>query len=119
MQVSQDEHSFFLDTLAEYQWARDVAGLAASTLDRLIKPVLEICDHYDLPPWRLEPRRVDAYFVGEGRRERPTTRRKLNQLDLYYAFLEQRYAGEIRRQFGMGVESPIDAFNRPRHRGGR
>lgn len=52
-----------------------------------------------------------------GSRERPTTRRKLNQLDLYYAFLEQRYAGEIRRRFGVGVESPIDAFNRPRHRG--
>jgi integrase/recombinase XerC len=117
-QVSQgDERSFFLDTLAEYTWARDVAGFAASTLDKLIKPVLEICDHYDLPPWRLEPRHIDVYFAGEGRRERPTTRRKLNQLDLYFAFLEQRYAGEILRRFGAGVESPIDAFNRPRHRG--
>jgi integrase/recombinase XerC len=25
-----DEESFFLDTLAEYQWARDAAGLAAT-----------------------------------------------------------------------------------------
>jgi hypothetical protein len=37
-----DEESFFLDTLAEYQWARDAAGLAATTLDRLTKPVLEL-----------------------------------------------------------------------------
>jgi len=37
-----DEESFFLDTLAEYRWGRDAAGLAATTLDRLTKPVLEI-----------------------------------------------------------------------------
>ncbi|WP_225986950.1 hypothetical protein [Streptomyces spectabilis] len=28
-----DEESFFLDTLSEYQWARDAAGLAPATLD--------------------------------------------------------------------------------------
>jgi hypothetical protein len=28
-----DEELFFTDTLLEYQWARDVPGLAASTLD--------------------------------------------------------------------------------------
>ena len=28
-----DEESFFLDTVAEYQWARDAAGLAPATLD--------------------------------------------------------------------------------------
>ncbi|MGW6979176.1 site-specific integrase [Streptomyces sp. NPDC054932] len=33
------------------------------------------------------------------------------------AFLEQRYAGEIMRRFGAAIESPIDSFNRPRHRG--
>lgn len=43
-----DEDTYFLDTLAEYQWARDVAGLAATTLDRLIKPVIEICEHYEV-----------------------------------------------------------------------
>ncbi|MFF0795100.1 site-specific integrase, partial [Streptomyces spiralis] len=35
----------------------------------------------------------------------------------YYAFLEQRYAGEIHRRFGAVVESPVDAFNRPVHCG--
>lgn len=112
-----DEQALFLDTLAEYQWARDVAGLAASTLDRLIKPVLEICEHYGLAPWRLVPRQVDAYFVGPGKRSRSTMRQKLAMIDAYFAFLEQRYAGEIARRFGVAVESPVDAFNRPRRRG--
>jgi integrase/recombinase XerC len=112
-----DEESFFLDTLAEYQWARDVAGLAATTLDRLTKPVIEVCQHYDLPPWRLAPRQVDKYFAGVGKRGRSTVRQKMNLIDSYFAFLEQRYAGEIARRFGAAVESPIDPFNRPRHRG--
>jgi len=111
------EECFFLDTLAEYQWARDAAGLAATTLDRLTKPVLEICEHYGLPPWRLTPRQVDKYFAGEGKRGRSTLRQKMNRIDSYFAFLEQRYAGEIARRYGVRVESPIDPFNRPCHRG--
>jgi integrase len=115
--IDGDEHGFFVDTLAEYQWARDVAGLAASTLDRLVRPVVELCEHYELPPWRLTPRHVDRYFAGPGKRGRSTLRQKLNRIDGYFAFLEQRYAGEIARRFGVAVESPIDPFNRPRHRG--
>jgi hypothetical protein len=38
----EDERSLFLDTLAEYVWARDVAGLSAGTLDRLTQPVIEV-----------------------------------------------------------------------------
>lgn len=112
-----DEESFFLDTVAEYQWARDAAGLAVTTLDRLVKPVIEICQHYGLVPWRLTPRQVDRYFAGPGKRGRSTVRQKMNQIDHYFAFLEQRYAGEIARRFGAAVESPIDPFNRPKHRG--
>jgi integrase/recombinase XerC len=112
-----DEESFFLDTVAEYQWARDAAGLAATTLDRLVKPIIEICQHYDLVPWRLTPRQVDMYFAGPGKRGRSTVRQKMNLIDHYFAFLEQRYAGEIARRFGAAVESPIDPFNRPHHRG--
>jgi integrase/recombinase XerC len=41
----------------------------------------------------------------------------MNQIDGYFAFLEQRYAGEIARRYGLAVESPVDPFNRPRHRG--
>jgi integrase len=54
---------------------------------------------------------------GPGKRARSTVRQKMNLLDHYFAFLEQRYAGEIARRFGVGVESPVDPFNRPRHRG--
>ena len=31
---AHDEESFFLDTLSEYQWARDAAGLAPASLTR-------------------------------------------------------------------------------------
>lgn len=30
---ADDEESFFVETLSEYQWARDAAGLAPTTLD--------------------------------------------------------------------------------------
>ncbi len=115
--TASDEASFFLDTLAEYQWARDVAGLAATTLDRLLKPVIEICEYYGVVAWQLTPRQVDKYFAGPGKRGRSTVRQKMNLVDSYFAFLEQRYAGEIVRRFGAAVESPIDPFNRPHHRG--
>lgn len=112
-----DEESLFLDTIAEYQWARDVAGLAATTLDQLTRPVLEVCEHYGVVAWRLTTRLVDKYFAGVGKRGRSTTRSKMTAIDRYFAFLEQRYAGEIARRFGVAVESPIDPFNRPQHRG--
>nr|WP_093802084.1 site-specific integrase [Streptomyces sp. Wb2n-11] len=117
-QVStEDEERFFIDTLAEYQWSRDVAGLAASTLENLIRPVVEVCDYYHLPPWRITPRHVDQYFAGPGKRAGATVRQKMTRIDHYYAFLEQRYGGEVFRRFGAVVESPVDPFNRPAHRG--
>jgi hypothetical protein len=70
------ERSLFLDTLAEHVWARDVAGLSAGTLDRLTQPVIEVCEHYGVVPWRLTPRQVDVYFVGPGKRSRETVARR-------------------------------------------
>lgn len=52
----EDERSFYLDTLAEYQWARDAAGLMPGTIDQLVKPVIELCEYYDTVPWRLQPK---------------------------------------------------------------
>lgn len=114
---ADDPQGFFVDTLAEYQWARDAAGLMPGTIDQLIKPVIEVCEYFQLVPWQLQPRHVDHYFSGPGKRARSTIRTKMNQIDGYFAFLEQRYAGEISRRFGVLVESPVDLFNRPRHRG--
>lgn len=115
--LPEDEAGFFFETLVEYQWARDAAGLAPSTLGQLLKPMVEICGHYETVPWRLTPRDVDRYFAGVGKRSHSTMRQKINRIDGYFAFLEQRYAGEIARRFGATVESPIDPFNRPHHRG--
>ncbi|MFE5517720.1 tyrosine-type recombinase/integrase [Streptomyces virginiae] len=113
-----DERALYQDTLAEYCWARDVAGLSAKTLDALVQPVVELCSFYDVMPWRLTSRQVDQYFSGVGKPGRHTTlRSKMNRIDGYFAFLEQRYAGEILRRFGAGVQSPVDSFNRPEHRG--
>ncbi|MFG3369540.1 hypothetical protein ACIPWY_31655 [Streptomyces sp. NPDC090032] len=67
----QDERSYFFDTLAEYQWARDAVGLMPSTIDQLAKPVLEVCEHYDLVPWQLTPTLLDRYFAGPGMRRDP------------------------------------------------
>jgi hypothetical protein len=93
-----------------------VAGLAPTTLDGLIKPVIEVCEFYGTVLWQLSSREVDRYFAGAGKRAPATLRGKINKIDAYFAFLEQRYAGEIMRRFAHAVESPIDPFNRPRHR---
>ncbi|MGW5650620.1 tyrosine-type recombinase/integrase [Streptomyces humi] len=111
------ERALYQDTLAEYCWARDVAGLAATTLNQLVQPVIEVCTFYGVLPWELSSRQLDQYFAGPGKRGHTTIRKKITSIDQYFAFLEQRYAGEILRRFGAGVESPVDAFNRPRHRG--
>lgn len=111
------EEGFFADTLAEYRWARDAAGLAPSTLEQAIKPVIDICEFYGCAPWRLAPRHVDRFFATVGKRSHAYNRQRINRIDMYFAFLEQRYAGEIARRFGIRVESPVDGFNRPRHRG--
>ncbi|MFF8798071.1 hypothetical protein [Streptomyces globisporus] len=58
-----DEQGFYLETVSEYLWARDVAGLAPSTLENLVRPVLELCSFYDLVPWRLTPRHVDRFYT--------------------------------------------------------
>ncbi|MFD7163726.1 tyrosine-type recombinase/integrase [Streptomyces violascens] len=111
------EQDLFQDTLAEYCWARDVAGLAATTLSTLVQPVIEVCTFYGVVPWQLTPRSLDQYFAGPGKRKHTTVRSKITKIDQYFAFLEQRYAGEVLRRFGAVVESPVDAFNRPHHRG--
>ncbi|MFC9840039.1 tyrosine-type recombinase/integrase [Rhodococcus sp. NPDC127530] len=112
-----EEEALFADTIAEYQWARDAAGLAPGTLEHLVQPVLELCDYFDVVAWRLTPRQLDQYFAGPGKRAPSTMRSKSTKIDHYFAFLEQRYGGEILRRFGAAVESPIDEFNRPIHRG--
>lgn len=115
---AEAERALYQDSLAEYLWARDVAGLSPRTLESLVQPVLEFCSHYDVMPWQLGSRQLDKYFAGPGKRPRHSTiRSKINRIDLYYAFLEQRHAGEIHRRFGAVVESPVDSFNRAVHRG--
>ncbi|KLN71582.1 integrase [Rhodococcus erythropolis] len=112
-----DEREFYRNTLVEYGWARDVAGLTPSTLQQIMYPVIEVCDYFDCVPWRLTQKQFDQYFSGPGKRSHATVRKKTVQIDNYFRFLEQRYAGELLRSFGVGVESPVDPFNRPRHRG--
>ncbi|MCP3013005.1 site-specific integrase [Nocardiopsis dassonvillei] len=114
---AEEEQQFFLDTMAEYQWARDVAGLTAKSLTELTRPVFQLCEHYGVAPWKLKPKHVDQFYAGPGKRALTTLRKDLGAIDSFFAFLEQRYAGEIFRRFGDSVESPVDVFNRPQHRG--
>ncbi|EGX55639.1 hypothetical protein SZN_31814 [Streptomyces zinciresistens K42] len=93
----EDELLFFVNALVEYQWARDVASLASSTLDGLTKPVIEVCDHYGVVPWRLTPRHVDAYFAGVGKRQAPTVRSKLNRIDHFFSARPRRSGPGARR----------------------
>ncbi|WAM16331.1 hypothetical protein [Rhodococcus sp. JS3073] len=67
--------------------------------------------------WHLTPQQSDRYFAGPGKGSPSTVRSKVSRIDGYFVFLEQRYAGEIGHRFGVLVESPVDEFNRPVHRG--
>ncbi|SCE51048.1 hypothetical protein GA0115242_14432 [Streptomyces sp. SolWspMP-5a-2] len=87
--------------------------MATSRIDQLIKPVIEVCDFYGTVPWRLNPREVDKYFAGPGKRAHDTHRQKLNHIDAFFAFLEQRYAHEIMMRFGATVESPVARSTNP------
>ncbi|MFE6484942.1 tyrosine-type recombinase/integrase [Streptomyces sp. NPDC057757] len=111
------EEGVFVESLAVYRWARETAGLAAVSLDGLVRPVIEVCAFYGVVPWRLRPSDVDEYFAGPGRGAVSTVRGKMNRLEAYFAFLEHRYAAQILDRFGVVVCSPVDVFNRPRHRG--
>ncbi|MER6316631.1 hypothetical protein ABT237_23130 [Streptomyces sp. NPDC001581] len=82
-----DARTLFQDTLAECCWARDVAGLAATTLSRLVQSVIELCSFYDVVPWELSSRALDQYFAGPGKRAHSTNRRKITLIDHYFAFL--------------------------------
>ncbi|MFD7246823.1 DNA ligase-like domain-containing protein [Streptomyces massasporeus] len=66
-----DERAFFLDVLAEYQWARDAAGLMPGTIDKLVKPVIELCDHYTAerhPPFAAAtPDDLEPHATGRSR----------------------------------------------------
>ncbi|MDH6545968.1 hypothetical protein [Streptomyces sp. SAI-041] len=106
---AHDEESCFVDALTNYQWARHSAGLAPSTIDQLIKPVIEVCDYFGTVPWHLTPREVDKYFADPRERAHNTHRQKLNHIDAFFAFLEQRYARDIMMRFGATVESPRSA----------
>ncbi|WP_369192374.1 hypothetical protein [Streptomyces sp. R08] len=88
-----------------------------ASIDQLVKPVIELCEYCDVVQWQLTPTALDCYFAGPGKRARSTVLAKISKIDAYFAFLEQRYAGEVHRLFGAVVESPVDPFNRPRHRG--
>ncbi|MEU8512917.1 hypothetical protein AB0C76_15195 [Kitasatospora sp. NPDC048722] len=69
--------------------------VAPLTLERLVQPVVEICDFSGVVPWRLTAREIDRYFADPGKRAHATARTKMNGIDGYFAFLGQRYAGEI------------------------
>ncbi|MFF1408150.1 tyrosine-type recombinase/integrase [Streptomyces sp. NPDC058294] len=72
---------------------------------------------FERPVWEIEPGEVDGMLgslVAAGRA--PGTRRQyLQMLRAFHAFLQHRYAAEIRVRFGVAVGDPLDAFNRLRH----
>lgn len=104
-----DERSFFHDTVAEYGWARDVAGLASTTQQTLIKSVLEVCDFYNCVPWHLTSRQIDYYFAGPGKRAHATIRKKLIQIDSFSPSLSS----------AMPARSPDALEQRSNHRSTR
>lgn len=104
--------------MAEYVLTRMAHGVADSTIRKEIAAVEEFLTVAEVPAWEIEPVHADRFLGQHQRKNAPATRMgKAVAVDLFFAFLELRYAGEIHELTGRVVASPIDSCNRPRHRG--
>lgn len=104
--------------MAEYVLARLAHGVADSTIRSEIAAVAEFWEVVGVPVWEVTVAHADHFLGRHQRGNTASTRRgKATAIDSFFAFLELRYAGEIHALTGQVVASPIDACNRPRHRG--
>jgi integrase/recombinase XerC len=83
------------------------------TIDQLVKPVIELCRSLRHGALAAAAQAVDRYFTGPGKRAWSNDAREDHQDRRVVRVLG---AGEISRLFGAVVESPVDPFNRSRHR---
>jgi integrase len=104
--------------MAEYVLARLAHGVADSTIRLEANAIEEFLAAAGVWVWQIEPSHADR-FLGRNQRERAaaTRRGKAGMIDLFFRFLELRYAGEIHELTGRVITSPIDECNRPRHAG--
>jgi integrase len=104
--------------MAEYVLARLAHGVADSTIRLEANAIEEFLAAAGVWVWAIEPSHADR-FLGRNQRERAaaTRRGKAGMIDLFFRFLELRYAGEIHELTGRVITSPIDECNRPRHAG--
>ncbi len=104
--------------MAEYVLTRLAHGVADSTIRQEIAAVEEFLNAAGVAAWEIEPIHADRFLGHHQRKNSSATRRgKAGAIDLFFAFLELRYAGEIHQLTGQVVASPIDSCNRPHHRG--
>lgn len=104
--------------MAEFVLSRLAQGVADSTIRKELTAIDQFLVTAGVPAWEVEPAHADRYLGHFQRGNAAATRiGKAASIDVFFAFLEQRYAGEIHELTGRLVASPIDACNRPKHRG--
>jgi integrase/recombinase XerC len=104
--------------LSEYVLARLAHGVADSTIRSEAAAIEEFLAAAGVWVWEIEPSHADRFLGRQQRGCAAATRRgKAGMIDLFFRFLELRYAGEIHELTGNVVTSPIDECNRPRHAG--
>ncbi|MFJ5812040.1 alpha/beta hydrolase [Streptomyces sp. NPDC093093] len=82
LRLSSAHRGRYSSTGRRVAWPREAAArartarLPASSISRLVKPVIELCEHDDIVPWHLTPAAGDRCFAGRGKRARTTVRAK-------------------------------------------
>lgn len=115
---TDDAEAYQEHLLAEYVLARLAAGVSDNTIRVEAVSIEEFLQAAGVWAWQVEPRHADRFLGREQRaRSQGTRRNKAFAIDMFYRFLEHRYAGEIHELTGRVVSSPIDGCNRPRHVG--
>ena len=104
--------------MAEFVLTRLAHGVADGTIRAEIAAVEEFVSSAGVAVWEIEPAHADRFLGQQQRGNSSSTRRnKAGAIDLFFRYLEFRYAGEIHQLTGRVLTSPIDACNRPRHAG--
>ncbi|MDI2127138.1 tyrosine-type recombinase/integrase [Yinghuangia seranimata] len=114
--TAQELEDFEQELVDQYALAAAGAGSADGTVAAERATLIEFVRFLGRPVWTAGPEDADRFLVHlrqHRRQARNTVRGKAATLARFYAFLIERYQGEIHAATDFVVLQPIDEFNRP------
>jgi site-specific recombinase XerD len=112
---AQELADFEQEIVDQYALSMAAAGLTDAHIASARSVIVSFVRFVGRPLWECGAQDADRFLI-EQRRQRRSVRTvagKAGALARFYAFVEERYQGEIRRMTGSLVAIPIDEYNRP------